>query len=206
MFEFAIVTLFIVLAVISPGPDFILVTRNAARYAHSGGIYTSLGITTGAALLALACISGIALVITQSPFLFDVLKIFGSSYLIYLGLKAIFSKGKKSKVEESFSTEIAISRADLFKQGLLCSALNPKSMLFFTALFTVAIKPGASHLAQSAYAFEVCVLYLIWFISLSIMINHQAIKAVINNVQHYVDKVLGCLLILLGIHILSVVV
>src|SRR5579863_5423615 len=100
MIEFLTISTIITLAVISPGPDFALVSRNALRYSQKVGIMTSLGTGSGALFHATYCILGFAIIISQSVLLFNVIKYLGAAYLIYLGGKGLLEKKTATQIND----------------------------------------------------------------------------------------------------------
>lgn len=201
--EFITLTMLIILAVLSPGPDFIIVTQNASIYNRSIGIFTAFGIGSGAIVLSLISILGLTLVITKSPLLFGVFKFLSALYLIYLGYKMFQAKKRGHNANQTSENHLQmISHREAFKQGLLCSSLNPKAMCFFTALFTTIFGLNPTMLVKIAYAIEVTFLYFTWFVFLSHLVTRANIKEKLDKIQHVTNKVLGVLLTLLGLHII----
>mgnify|MGYP003893202783 CR=1 FL=1 len=86
------VTLVHLMALISPGPDFILACRNTIQYSSNIGIWTAVGFGIGVAIHISYSLFGLTLVIAQSNFFVDIIKYLGAAYLIYLGISSIFSK------------------------------------------------------------------------------------------------------------------
>lgn len=55
------------LGMISPGPDFFLVIKNAARYRRTAAMTTAVGVILGVATHMSYCVAGLAVVITTTP-------------------------------------------------------------------------------------------------------------------------------------------
>lgn len=70
------------LGMISPGPDFFLVVKNAARYQRSAAMMTAMGIVAALLVHMSYCVAGIAVLITTTPWLFSILKYAGAIYLL----------------------------------------------------------------------------------------------------------------------------
>ena len=85
MTEIIAVALFTLLAVISPGADFAMVTRSSYAQGRKAGLAAAIGIALGVQVQVLYTVLGIAVIISQSPALFLVMKVLGAGYLIYLG-------------------------------------------------------------------------------------------------------------------------
>lgn len=76
------------IGMISPGPDFLLVTKNALLYPKRQALATAFGIVSGCLFHATYCILGLGLIITQSILIYTIIKYAGACYLIYLGFKS----------------------------------------------------------------------------------------------------------------------
>lgn len=86
------VALIHLLAVISPGPDFIMITRNSLIYSRRTGIYSAIGLGLGILVHVTYSLVGIGLLISKSILLFNTIKYLGAAYLIYIGYKSITAK------------------------------------------------------------------------------------------------------------------
>ena len=93
--EFFAIALLHLLAVMSPGPDFVLMSKNSLVYSRKTGVATSLGLALGIVVHIIYSLVGIGLIISKSIILFSTIKILGAGYLIYIGLKSLKSKRKK---------------------------------------------------------------------------------------------------------------
>lgn len=200
MQEFLSISLLIILAAISPGPDFAMVTKNSLLYSRKAGIYTALGVSVSLLVHAVYCILGLALIISQSLLAFSIIKYLGSAYLIYIGIKGLLAKREVSHLDNKQSKKI-LGALSAFYQGLLCNLLNPKAIMFLLAFFTLIVKPGHSLWTEMSYGFEIAVIHMIWFSSLSMLMTHQAIKANLNRIQFYIVKAMGALLVAFGVRI-----
>lgn len=200
MEEFLSISILIMLAAISPGPDFAVVTKNSLRYSRRAGIYTALGVSISLLIHATYCILGLAIVISQSLLVFNVIKYLGAGYLIYIGIKGLFAKRETVKLDEKHSKS-TISGLQAFFQGLLCNLLNPKAIMFLLAFFTLIVKPGSSLFFEMGYGVEIALIHMIWFTSLSIMMTHRVVKIKLNRIQFYIVKAMGAVLVGFGIRI-----
>ena len=197
MIEFLTVTLIILLAAISPGPDFAIVMQNALQRGQRPGIMTALGVSCSLVIHATYSILGLAIVISQSLLLFSLIKYLGAAYLIYIGVKNVFAKSNTNTQNKSSFISKTHSRQD-FTEGFLCNLLNPKAIMFILAFFTLVIKSTSTLAAQFGYAIEIALIHFIWFSALAIMVNHQTVRNKLQQIQHYIVKLLGVALIGFG--------
>ena len=82
-----------VFMVISPGADFVMITRNSIFHGRKSGLYSSLGIGLAIWIHVAYSIAGLAIIISKSILLFSLIKYLGAAYLIYIGLKHSPLKG-----------------------------------------------------------------------------------------------------------------
>ncbi len=203
MLDYSFYTIAIIgfLGALSPGPDFIVVSKNSITHSRKAGILTSLGISLGVGIHCTYCILGLALLLSKSLLLFSIIRYIGASYIIYLGIKGLFSKtvkeqhyNKKDKVLTDFGA---------FREGLLINILNPKCILFMLSIFTMIVKPHTPYWAQAIYGLELAGIAIIWFCALSYLLTHRHISKSISKVQTIVTKVMGAFLVGLGIDLIT---
>lgn len=188
------------LGMISPGPDFFLVIKNAARYPRLAALMTSAGVVCGVITHMSYCVAGLAVVITQTPWLFDLLKYVGAAYLIWVGIQALFSRtNSKMNLENIAPQQVTLRKA--FVQGYLCNLLNPKATLFFLAMFTQVLQINSTLSEKLGYASIIVGLSVIWWPMLVILIQSGPVRRGLAKAQKLIDKLLGGVLIALGIKV-----
>ncbi|MEN9868269.1 MAG: hypothetical protein RL748_3859 [Pseudomonadota bacterium] len=196
MNELIAVALITILATISPGPDFAMVTRNSYLFGRKSGIFAAIGIALGVQVHVFYTMFGIGLLIAHSPTLFTVIKIIGAAYLVYIGWKTFFNR---SKLEIDMKQGAPISAFAALRTGFLTNALNPKTTLFVVSTYTQVVHPDTPWLAQFGYGLFMSVAHLVWFGLVAIFFSQHALRARLLNYQSAVDKVIGAVLIGLGI-------
>ena len=188
--------LIMLLASISPGPDFAVVSRYSIFGPRGLGLYASFGVALGVMLHAFFAAFGIASIITSTPLVFFLFKYCGGAYLIYMGISAL--KSRQISSSDAVVT-IGAEKLTALKSGFLCNALNPKSILFVFTLFTQIIPPQASILIKFGYSVEMFLIVLCWFILVSLLLDNPFFKKILLNLQKQVMLIIGSIFILLGI-------
>ncbi|MFC1749654.1 LysE family translocator [Pseudomonadota bacterium] len=188
------------LAVVSPGPDFVMAVRNSLTYSRRTGIYTAVGFGLGIATHIAYCLAGLAIIISQSILLFNAIKILGAGYLIYIGLKSIFSKSSKINIE-GHAKKPDISPWKAIKIGYLTNVLNPKATVFYLGLFTLVISPGTPPLVLAVASAIMVATIMAWFSLVAIFMTNKHIRAVYERFQKAINRTLGGFLVLLGLKI-----
>lgn len=188
------------LGMLSPGPDFFLVIKNAARYRRAAALTTAAGVIFGVITHMTYCVAGIAVVITTTPWLFGLLKYAGAAYLIWLGVQALLSRGgSKLAVSDVAREEVSLRKA--FLQGYLCNLLNPKATLFFLAMFTQVLNVNSGLGEKLWYAGIIVGLTVVWWPLLVVLIQSEPVRRGLTKAQKIIDKLLGGMLLALGIKV-----
>lgn len=123
MTELIAVVTITLLAVISPGPDFAMVSRNSLLLSRRAGVVTACGIGAGVLIHVSYTLIGVGVLIQQSLWLFTLLKMIGAAYLIYLGISMLRNAGAATVSAGAAPT--AASDFAALKTGFLTNALNP---------------------------------------------------------------------------------
>jgi RhtB (resistance to homoserine/threonine) family protein len=188
------------LAVVSPGPDFLMVIRNSLIYSRKTGIYTAIGLGIGILVHVAYSLVGIGFLIAQSVVLFNLIKYIGAGYLIYIGIKSLFAKKESLEISQESKND-DVTRWTAIKMGFMTNATNPKATLFFLSLFTLVINPDTPLSIKLIMGAEMAIVTAVWFMFVSFLVSHHLIKNKINRIQHFAEKFIGIVLIGLGIKV-----
>ena len=198
--EWLIVLIVQSVALMSPGPDFVMAVRNSVVHSRQAGIFTAIGFSAGAFVHTTYCIIGIAAVISQSVLLFSIIKYIGAAYLIYIGGKSLLSRGFQSDV--SFKGEKAkhsMSDFQAFRSGFITNLFNPKATMFFLALFTQIIDPSTPLWVQLVYVATCVITTIMWFSFVAFVLTDRRVKNTFLSFSKWIDRLCGGLLVALGV-------
>lgn len=196
--EFFSVSLIMILAVVTPGPDFAIVTQNTLAYSRQKGFFTGLGIAISNLFHTSYCLLGLTVVMTKSLLVFSVIKFAGAAYLIYLGIKALRAKRITPEISAG-DAKTQLSNCRAFIQGFLCNALNPKAALLFLSIFTVFVTPETPLWLQLLLGIELTLINLIWYAGVSSFLTLGSVKKALLKVQYALTKIMGACLVLFGV-------
>lgn len=199
--EFFTVILLHLLAVMAPGPDFAIITRNSLVYSKKVGVYSALGVALGIIIHVTYSLIGIGLIISKSILLFSTIKLLGAAYLIYIGYKSLKAKKIIHTQTETITHKKDLTPFQAINIGFLSNVLNPKTTLFFLSLFTQVIAPETPLLIQLIYGIEMVIMTFVWFAFLASILSHGLVKKKFSSIHHYLEKIMGALLIALGIKV-----
>ncbi|CAM4397218.1 amino acid transporter LysE [Bacillus manliponensis] len=201
MEDFYFFVLMCIFLIILPGPDTAVATKNTLTVGKMGGLQTAFGTCCALLIHTSAAVLGLSAIIVKSAFVFSSFKYVGAVYLIYLGVKTLWSLKKK---EEAASVEINAKRqfenTSCFKQGFLTNLLNPKVAVFFLTFLPQFVDPGSNTFVPFLImGITYTVLTAIWFL-LYIYLIHQ-ISAFMKKpkAQNMIEGITGTILIGFGI-------
>lgn len=148
---------------VAPGPDNLQVLARGISQGRAAGIVAALGFASGVLFHTTLAAFGVAALLRSSPVAFHLLKLAGGAYLIWIGIKALRSKGlatAHARAPQPLST--------IFRQSVIGNLLNPKVTLFFVVFLLQFVDPhgaqpvalqmlelGALFMAQTAVVFSV---------------------------------------------------
>ncbi|WP_432511506.1 LysE family translocator [Kineococcus sp. SYSU DK001] len=124
---------------LTPGPNTFLVLRHSLHGARSG-VLTALGSAVGALVWASAVAVGLAALLERSAQAYQVLKVAGGAYLVYLGLRTFWARRRAAAAPVVAG---AVRAPVAFRSGLVSCVLNPKVGLFFLAVVPQFVPAGA---------------------------------------------------------------
>jgi threonine/homoserine/homoserine lactone efflux protein len=127
---------------VTPGQDTLYIVTRSVAQGRRAGLWSVLGISTGAVVHTLAAAFGLSAILATSASAFIVVKFAGAAYLIYLGVKMLLER----PVATSNGVEIALpheSAWGIYRAAVLTNVLNPKVALFFMAFLPQFVAPDA---------------------------------------------------------------
>lgn len=195
MMELVTVAIITILAVISPGADFAMVTRNSYLYGRRSGLLAAIGIALGVQIHVTYTIMGVGFIISHSEILFSAIKIVGATYLIYIGYKTFFTN---IRIDVDLSSSVGISPLGALRSGFLTNALNPKTTLFVVSIYTQVVNPTTSLPLQIAYGLFMSFAHWIWFSLVALFFSHVTLREVMLSKQIILNKAIGGILMTLG--------
>jgi RhtB (resistance to homoserine/threonine) family protein len=205
MFEPASFGLFLAtcaVAVITPGPDTLLVLGNTFSHGRRVGFSTALGVCGGYLVHITAAILGLTAIVLASSVLFTTLKLCGAAYLIYLGIRSLRSRSSFLSLEEKQG-----AASGSFMQGFLGNVLNPKAIIFFMAFIPQFIDPKRGNvtlqvIVLGAITITMC---LMWYTGVVLLASRiRALLTTRPKVVAWFNRITGGLLIALGIRLVLV--
>lgn len=193
----------LLLAVMSPGPDFVIVLRSVLTSGRRAGMACAAGIGSGALVWAVVTSVGVAGLLAASAVAFTVVKLLGAAYLVLLGVQALLA-ARRGGYEQDAEPQVEQARRSTFvayRQGLLTNLFNPKVAVFFLALWPQFLPPDATVADTAILAAVAGVVPVIWFSVLSNVVTALRRFLTASRVRRTIDAVMGTLLVGIGVRI-----
>jgi threonine/homoserine/homoserine lactone efflux protein len=189
--------------IISPGPDTVLVTKNAILHGRNAALGTSFGVNTGLLIWTVATAVGVAALVRESAVAFTVLKLVGAVYLVWLGAQALLAARRHRTPELPAERAGAPMGALLgFRQGLLSNLANPKIAVFFTSLLPQFVSSRHSDLVPFALLGGLFVaITFVWLSGYALAAARLSRLLTRPRVRAAMDRLTGVVLVGLGIRL-----
>ncbi|EHK5440299.1 LysE family translocator [Aeromonas hydrophila] len=183
-----------VMGAISPGPSLALIIRNTVQGGQGHGVATALGHGFGVGIYALITALGLAILITQTPLLFDVIRYGGAAFLAWLGVKALLAKPAKGEASEEVHQ--LRGRQGAF-EGFMVAFLNPQLAVFFIALFSQFVHADTGWREGGIMMLTAGGIDAVWYVLVAMVLSRGPVLAWLKAKSFVIDKVSG--LVLLGL-------
>lgn len=186
---------------VTPGPDAAYVAGRSLQLGWRGGIAAALGVGAGCLVHVVAAAAGLSALIAASATGFMAVKLLGAAFLCFMGLRMLLARARPA--EEAAPLPAADLR-QVFRQGALTNALNPKVALFFLAFLPQFVAADAPF---KAFAFLLLGLWFdvfgtLWNIGLAVVTGMAAARARRSAaLVRLVNRALGALFIWLGVRV-----
>ena len=188
---------------LTPGPDVLYIVTNSLRSGARAGIVAGLGITAGCFVHIFAAAVGVSALLAASATAFTVLKWMGAAYLLWTGIKILFSRRPQAATDlmAAAASEPQRPLKAVFIGGFWTNVLNPKVAIFFLAFVPQFIAPDA---ASPALAFAMLgVLFNLNAIPVNVgwalVAAWMARRDAVQRGMHWLDRAAGLMFIGFGV-------
>ena len=185
---------------LTPGPDTAYIVGRSVQSGWRGGAAAALGISTGCLVHVFAAAIGLSALLAASSAAFTVVKWAGAAYLCFIGVKMLLS-GPRRPATDAAPAGGAIPLRQIFWQGALTNALNPKVALFFLAFLPQFVAADAPHKAVAFVALGLIFIFngTLWCLGVAALAASAAGRVrQSGQALLWIDRALGGLFIYLG--------
>ena len=185
------------MAVISPGPSFLITARTAVAQSRGDGIKVALGLGAGTVIWSAAALLGLNAVFHAVPVLFMGMKIAGALFLLYIAWMIFAHAAEPLKIEGG--GEVA---GNPFVKGFLTQIANPKVAVFFGSIF-IAMLPAQVPLWMTVALILIVSFNEVWWYSaVALFFGAGPVRAFYLRAKAWIDRITGLFLGALGLRLL----
>jgi RhtB (resistance to homoserine/threonine) family protein len=188
-----------ILAVMSPGPSFLITARTAVARSRAAGIGVALGLAAGSIVWSAAALLGLNLLFQQFHWLFIGMKAAGALFLLWIAFQMF--RHAADPVEMNEGTNGANGHSPLLL-GFLTQVSNPKVVVFFGSIFVAMLPrevPGWMIVALIAI---VTMNEAVWYSLVSLFFGSSSVRRFYLTAKRWIDRATGAFLGLLGLRLL----
>lgn len=213
---FATIAVVHLLALMSPGPDFLFVTRTAVSQSRSRAMLGVLGITTGVVFWAGLSILGLQVIFHTVPWLQSFITVAGGLYLIWMGYQLLKSglstpaqtsgaSAEKGAAGQEEAKGVKTMRHP-FLFGLLTNLANPKVVIYFASIFSGLVTPDTSDVVRTTIFAMVILETFLWFGVVALIFGLEPLRRGYRRLCRWIDGLAGVLFVGFGIGLIWSVV
>lgn len=185
------------LAVISPGPSFLITARTAVSRSRLDGIKVALGLGAGTVIWASAAVLGLHVLFAQFPPLYFAMKLAGALFLLWIAYMIFIHAAEPISLEGGEG-----AGASPFLKGFLTQISNPKVVVFFGSIF-IAMLPRDVPLWMSLSLIAIVSFNEVWWYSaVSLFFGSGPVRRFYLAAKAWIDRVTGAFLGFLGLKLL----
>jgi threonine/homoserine/homoserine lactone efflux protein len=189
------------LLTITPGFDTILVLRTSTAEGPKQAASAGLGVCVGCLCWGAVVAVGLGALLTASHLAYEVLKLVGAAYLVWLGLNLVLKSRTDASLDPIESERrSAAARANWFWRGLLGNLLNPKVGAFYVSFLPLFVPAGVP---AAPYVFLLAAIHAVlgvaWFAALIIATRTLSRALRRPGVRRTLDVLVGGVFIAMGV-------
>lgn len=189
-----------VAGVVSPGPNFALVSRMAISGRKQSAIGATIGLALASTFYAILTMTGLAMLLTQIGWLSAGLQIVGGCYLVYLGAKAWLDASPSTY---QYSSPHVGSLWSGLRGGAIVNLANPKCIAFFVSLYAVVIPTSATVSTKLVILAGGFLMEITWYSLVIVLLSTSPARLVFERFGAWVQRVLGTLLASFGLRLIA---
>lgn len=195
--QLATIAVVLLLACISPGPDFVAVTSHSLASRRSG-LQVALGISAAIVAWSIVTIAGLALILARIGGLYEIIRLAGAAYLIYLGIHLLIASRRPGHASHEVKPGATHGS---FRRGFVIGITNPKSAAFFSSLFATVLPASAPLWVYAATIVIAGIVASGWFSILAVMFSVGTVQRLYQGMRHWIDATMGAILAGIGVQL-----
>ncbi|CAM4338006.1 LysE family transporter [Acinetobacter pragensis] len=187
-------------AQLSPGPDVLLIAKSAASNTRSNTLKIIAGISAGIVVWVVLTLMGFTVLVEQFPWIQQVLMLAGGLFLAKMGWGMLNGGLKTLKQEVALDSSGELEKPqNYFLQGLFTNLSNPKTLIYFSSVFSLALSSSAGSDLKTQLAFIIPIQTFLVFSLLMMIVSIPKIKVLYQRAGSYIDIISGGLFLVFAV-------
>ena len=187
-------------AQLTPGPDVLLIAKSSASTTRLNTLKIILGISAGIVVWVVLTLLGFTVLVEQFPWIQQILMLIGGFFLARMGwgmLKEGLTSAQSPQLEGTLTLQNAQQK--YFLLGLFTNLSNPKTLIYFSSVFSLALGSSANANLKSQLAFIIPLQTFLVFSLFMFIMSTPKIKALYQRAGHSIDILSGALFLVFAI-------
>ena len=197
------VTTACLLGAMSPGPSLALIINHSLSQGKVEGICAALANGLGIALFAFVTAFGLVVAVDKNPEVFDVIQILGCLFLLYLAVRLLFAPMNRYA---DISMAVRSSYLAAARDGFLIALVNPKILIFFTALFSQFVTAGSSDWEKLSLTLIAGGVDALWYMLVVLLVSHSGAMIRFQRKSWVIDKIFSLILFVMSSYFISQII
>ena len=191
-------------ALITPGPDFFLVSQTAISRSRRDSLMVVAGITLGVMIWAMLALLGLNILFEQVHWLKRLLFVAGGIYLCWLGYQMLRSAFAQQDANRTMLIPTLPQSAwRFFLQGFLTNLLNPKAVIYIGSVFSLFLNNPLLSELHGLLLVIVSIETFLWFLIVSIIFSLPQFKRAYVKARRWIDGFSGGIFTAFGLYLLG---
>ncbi|MEQ9607555.1 MAG: LysE family translocator [Kiloniellaceae bacterium] len=185
----------------SPGPSFVLVSRDAISASRLDGLAAAVGMGVGGAFFAALAVFGLTALLLQVGWLYLGLKLAGGAYLVYLGLRIWRGAQQSLVLPDSGGLRRSLPRS--FFLGLMTQVSNPKTALVYTSIFAALLPASPPFWLLISLVPLVASVEAGWYAVVALAFSARKPRSAYLAAKLWIDRAAGAVIGVLGLQLIA---
>jgi threonine efflux protein len=182
-------------SMISPGPNFAIVTSAAINISRRAGLVSGLGLAAASATWTALVLGGLGLIIVHVGWLYTAIRVVGALYLIWIGIRMVWEARAPVQAERP---AMPANASAVGRKAYLVSMTNPKSAAFYGSILAVMIPVSAPIWFYAAIIAIATGLSALWYCGVALLLSTAPARRVFAKGKAILETVMGVILIGIG--------
>lgn len=190
-----------ILMAMVPGPNTVVVSWLSATRSRRAGLAAVAGVVLATLVWIVFALWGVGALLREAGWLYRSLRLLGAAYLVYVGVRMLRAGWRPATDAENARPRFGNRRP--FATGLMTTLSNPKSAVFWTSVFLLAVPPHAPAWFYVAVVCVIAVQTTLWYGGVALFFSTGFARQQYLRLARYLDLVAGTVMIGLGLKLVD---